>query len=331
MGELPRVQLQRRSSTSSGEYFSKPYDTVRSKLAALDWKFWAKIFVVAIVLALLIALVILLSQRFRKSNKAKGSPGKDTQLMIEDASSLKEVVSKKPVSIPKPGSNWGMSFWLFLDDFEYTNGMKSVLNLYKDDTAMPTLAVWLDKDVPRMWIAVRSIAPNADKYTTPTNKTETALPSTLMDVLLEKSCSKAYLDSLYSTDATDPDSARNQASCMEYNGHFLTVVDYIPLKQWTHVTIGVDGPILTVYKDGTPVRSTRVKTLVQSPDENVVKVGKYKTTSSLFTGSVKSVMMFKSSTPNTIDARHGFTSPPFTDRYKSGSNDSDKDKKDCKC
>jgi hypothetical protein len=191
-----------------------------------------------------------------------------------------------------------------------------VLSVYQDDKSMPTVAVWLDKEVSRMWIAFRSVAPNTDKYVVSDDiikKTETVVPSTLMKVLLEQSCNKSYLDNFYSTDSSS--SANTSSKCVEYKGHFLTVVDYIPLKQWTHITIGVDGPIVNVYKDGFPVRSSRVRTLVQSPDGNVIKVGKYMPDSSLFTGRVKSVVVFNSATPNSKDAKHGFTSPPFTDRY----------------
>lgn len=279
--------------------------------------------VVTLFLGLAITLISMLANRFRKNKKKRESPGgKSASLVLSSASTIKsQDTASSKFTVAKPGTNWGLSFWVFLEDFEYTKGMKSVMHVSptNKDGEAPTLAVWLDTDVPRMWIALRNAGPNMDEQAKVTR-------DNLMDVLLNASCTKAAVDS------NDDYYDASNSSCVDYRGYFLTAVDYIPMREWTHLTIGIDGPIVSVYKNGSPLQTSRAAALIKAPEDgSVVRVGKTQPNSALFVGNVMSAVVFKNSTPHSEEANNGFLSPPFKDRFDNGEDSLNSKKKSCDC
>lgn len=338
-GLVDMIQQQLRSNTAADQTLPET-TTWRSRIKESASKLTFRHFIVGmailVFLGLAIALIVMLAKRFKKNRDAKGSPG--TILSSASTRKSEDTVSAK-FTVPKPGTNWGLSMWLFLEDFEYTNGMKSVLHVSSKDSLsdLPDMAMWLDTDVPRLWIALRNAAPNSNTINSNTNTSNTANTQTivtrgnLMQTLLVQSCAKSMLDNAYNKNTSNTSNNNNNNKCVEYKGHFLTVVDYIPLREWTHITIGVDGPIVSIYKNGSPLLTTRASALIKPPTDSVLRVGRVHSDSALFAGNVMSAVAFTKSTPSSIEANNGFLNPPFKDRYDNGESSLNAKKKACDC
>lgn len=214
--------------------------------------------VVIITLLAIVAVIVSLAVRYIKYRRSDKVP-KEVMASTTVSPSLQSerVVSKVPIKLKSETGRWAISFYLKVENFEDTTMMKTVFWLtpsVSSGASVPSMVVWLDAHMPRLWIYMRTTA-------------DTKRLSSLDDIyrVMKDSCQMKTM-------SADVDSLPTcTASAQE--GMFLTVVDYVPLREWTNITIVVSGPFVSTYVNGSAFRSAAASSMVVSPDGNVIAMG----------------------------------------------------------
>ncbi len=252
-------------------------DSVRSAITRLKTAPKGGIVFSAIAAAAVVVVVVLLALGFsRAMRKRRGK----TQLLVRAATIRSSdpdgrVQSRTNANVASERANWGLSFWIRVSDFAATTSLKQVLHVGQTD---PKVAIWLDKDFPRMWIAL--------KHSSAHNSPADRLPAdeSLADKIVTESCLYKEVHE------------RSASRCKDDRRCFVTLLDFVAPTEWTHITLAVAGPLVQVYKNGGPVRSiASPKSVMAFPSNDGVAVGSFPTpgakTATVFDGDVRDLVL----------------------------------------
>ena len=173
-------------------------------------------------------------------------------MALKGLSTQKEVCKSDLLPTLSNGIEYTYAFWVYLNSVEQTNKPKM---LFQRGTDKANPMAYIDSSSNTLTFSLRTAVADSANVTLKTDSAfDLAIPATSTVAASTKAINE---DKCYYTQAK---------------------IDYVPLQQWMHVAVAIQGQYAIIYKDGEIYKVINVATGIQTCERTVPKVVSFAST-----------------------------------------------------
>lgn len=180
-------------------------------------------------------------------------------MALKGLATQKEVCKSDLLPTLSNGIEYTYAFWVYLNSVEQTNKPKM---LFQRGTDKANPMAYIDSSSNTLTFSLRTAVADSANVTL---KTDSAFDLTIPATSTVAASTKAI----------------NEDNCY----YTQAKIDYVPLQQWMHVAVAIQGQYAIIYKDGEIYKVINVATGIQTCERTVPKVVSFASTDgSVFVG-----------------------------------------------